>query len=290
MSNSILQKVALNPFLKWAGGKSRLIPQYQSYFPNKTEYKNYFEPFLGGGSVFFHLQPKSAFLTDINQQLIETYCCVKENVEDLIKLLEEHQLKHNDHKCTEHYYYTIRKNTYKTKIERAAQLIYLNKTCFNGLYRVNSHGEFNVPIGNYKNPKICNPDLLRKSSEALQSAKIEYKSFDKVLNVAKNTDDFVYFDPPYHPLNETSFTAYTRHSFQEEEQRKLRDVFVELADRGVKVMLSNSHSPFIEALYTDKTVFSSTNTPKIHKISASRMINSDITKRGKITELLITSY
>ena len=291
MSNSVLQKISLTPFLKWAGGKSRLIPQYQSYFPNNKDYKTYIEPFLGGGSIFFYLQPKSAFLTDINEQLIETYCCVRDNVEALINLLEEHQLKHKNDKSQEHnYYYYVRKSTYKTEIERAAQLIYLNRTCFNGLYRVNSQGEFNVPIGNYKNPKICNPDLLRHTSEALQLAKIESKSFDKVLDVAKSTDDFVYFDPPYHPLKQTSFTGYTSPSFKEEDQRRLRDVFVKLAERGVKVMLSNSNSPFIEALYSERTVFASTNLPKIHKISASRMINSDIKKRGKITELLITSY
>lgn len=291
MSNSVLPKISLSPFLKWAGGKSRLIPQYQSYFPNKTEYKTYFEPFIGGGSIFFYLQPQSAFLTDINKQLIETYCCVRDDVEALINLLKAHQLQHNNDQSKEHhYYYTVRKNVYKTEIERAAQLIYLNRTCFNGLYRVNSNGEFNVPIGNYKNPKICNSDLLRHTSAALQVAKIENTSFAKVLDLAKSADDFVYFDPPYHPLNQTSFTAYANPSFKEEDQRKLRDVFAKLAERGVKVMLSNSNSPFIEALYSDQTVFPSNNLPKIYKISASRVINSDIKKRGKVTELLITSY
>jgi DNA adenine methylase len=291
MWNSVQPKVSTLPFLKWAGGKSRLLKQYQHYFP-KRGFKTYYEPFLGGGAVFFHLQHNSAILTDINQELIETYRCVRDNVDELIKRLERHQTEHNnDHSDNHEYYYYVRSCTYNTPIARAARLIYLNRTCFNGLYRVNSNGEFNVPVGNYKNPKICNPVLLRAASEVLKSATLEVRDFKEILNYAKTSDDFVYFDPPYHPRNHTSnFTAYSSYSFKKEDQIKLRDIFAELASCGVKVMLSNSDSTFIQKIYTDTTVFKPSHLPKLHKIFASRVINSDTTKRGKITELLITSY
>ncbi|HEY9632780.1 MAG TPA: DNA adenine methylase [Coleofasciculaceae cyanobacterium] len=291
MSNTVQQKVSLPPFLKWAGGKSKLIQQYQDYFP-KQGFKTYYEPFLGGGSIFFYLQPNSAILTDINQELIETYCCVRDNIEDLILLLEKHQIKHNSDKSETHnYYYSVRESTCNTPLERAARLIYLNKTCFNGLYRVNSKGKFNVPVGKYKNPKICNHDLLRSASVALKAAQIEVRLFEYIVDYAKTCDDFVYFDPPYYPVSQTSyFTAYSSDSFNEDNHRKLRDVFAQLASRGVKVMLSNSDCPFIRQLYSDTEVFSCENLPKMYEISASRVINSDIKKRGKITELLITSY
>jgi DNA adenine methylase len=291
MTNTVQQRIALPPFLKWAGGKSKLIQQYQDYFP-KGQFKTYYEPFLGGGSVFFHLQPETAILTDINQELIETYCCVRDNLRELILILGKHQFEHTNDKSENHaYYYSVRSRIYSTPLERAARLIYLNKTCFNGLYRVNSKGEFNVPVGKYKNPKICNQALLFSASAALKSAQIEVRPFENILDYAKTSDDFVYFDPPYHPLSQTShFTAYSPNAFNEDNQRKLRDIFVELASRGVKVMLSNSDSPFIRQLYQDDKVFPIQNFPKIYEISASRVINSDIKKRGKITELLITSY
>lgn len=282
MSNIVQQNQSTLPFLKWVGGKSRLIQQYQKHLPKVQDIKTYYEPFLGGGSLFFHLQPKSAILSDINQDLIETYCSVRDNLEQLIDLLQIHQNKHNNDNSKNHdYYYQVRSHTYKTPIERAARLIYLNKTCFNGLYRVNSKGEFNVPVGKYKNPKICNPDLLSSASAALKSAKIEVRRFEEILDHAKSSDDFVYFDPPYHPLNNTSyFTAYSADAFNEDDQIRLRDIFAELASRGVKVMLSNSDSGFIRELYSDFN---------IHEILASRVINSNIKKRGIITELLITS-
>jgi DNA adenine methylase len=291
MSNTVQPNVSLPPFLKWAGGKSKLIQQYQSYFP-KDGFKRYYEPFLGGGAVFFYLKPKFAVLTDINKELIDTYRCVRDNVSELILLLERHQFEHyNDKTETHNYYYSVRSRIYNTPIERAARLIYLNKTCFNGLYRVNSKGEFNVPIGKYKHPKICNSDLLYVASAALKSAEIEVRNFDYILDYAKTKDDFVYLDPPYYPISQTSdFTAYSTESFNEDDQIKLRDIFVELASRGVKVMLSNSDAPFIRKLYSDDNIFSSQNRPNINEISALRVINSDIKKRGKITELLITSY
>ncbi|MBW4500194.1 MAG: DNA adenine methylase [Scytonema hyalinum WJT4-NPBG1] len=266
------------PFLKWAGGKARLIQQYIPYFP--TYFKTYYEPFLGGGSVFFYLyerQPAKAFLTDINAELITTYLCVRDDVEKLIDLLKEHQVQHS-----KDYYYRIRTTIESTELKKAARLIYLNKTCFNGLYRENSKGEFNVPMGRYKKPNICDLSNLRLASVALQSAEIEIRSFEKVLNHASNSEDFVYFDPPYYPVSTTSnFTSYSRYAFNENEQYRLRDVFVELAQRGVKVMLSNSDTSFIRNLYKDF---------HIHTILARRAINSNAKKRGKINELLVTSY
>ena len=275
MSSSVLSTISPRPFLKWAGGKTKLIQQYIPCFPKK--FKTYYEPFLGGGAIFFYLNPQLAVLTDINAELVNTYRCVKNNVEELILLLKEHQLKHS-----KEYYYGVRQGNGITPIEKAARLIYLNKTCFNGLYRENSKGEFNVPIGKYKNPKICNVALLRSVSAALQPTQIDVRPFEDILKYASSSDDFVYFDPPYYPLSPTSnFTAYSRYSFSEDDQIRLKEVFAELAGRDVKVMLSNSDSQFIRELYREFN---------IHSISASRLINSNAMKRGKITEVLITSY
>jgi DNA adenine methylase len=274
MSTGVQQIVSPRPFLKWAGGKGKLIQQYIPYFPKKI--KSYYEPFLGGAAVFFYLNPPSAALTDINAELVNAYRCVRDNVEELILNLEAHQLRH----CRD-YYYEVRQYPGVTHIEKAARLIYLNKTCFNGLYRENSKGAFNVPIGKYKNPKICNPALLRSVSAALQNAQINVRSFEDILEHASRCDDFVYFDPPYHPISPTSnFTAYSRYSFTQDDQIRLKYVFAELAERGVNVMLSNSDCKFIRELYRDF---------KINSIIAPRLINSDARKRGKITEVLITS-
>ncbi|MCC5628939.1 DNA adenine methylase [Nostoc sphaeroides CHAB 2801] len=271
----IPKETSPRPFLKWAGGKSRLIQQYIPYFPKS--YKNYYEPFLGGGAVFFYLQPSTAILTDINAELINTYCCVRDRVEELISLLKEHKIRHD-----KDYYYSVRNNSGGTDIEKAARLIYLNKTCFNGLYRVNSQGKFNVPLGRYENPNICSEVLLKAASEALSHAEIKQTDFADVLNYATSSDDFIYFDPPYYPVSETSyFTAYSSYSFAEDQQVQLKDVFEKLAGRGVKVMLSNSDCEFIRNLYSSF---------HIHTISASRAINSNAKKRGRITELLVTSY
>lgn len=273
------------PFLKWAGGKSKLVEQYIPYFPQS--FINYYEPFLGGGAVFFHLcnvkPDTNKFISDINSELINTYCCIRNNVEPLIELLKYHQLQHN-----KDYYYKMRSSasalalahSQGSEIERAARFIYLNKTCFNGLYRENSQGLFNVPIGKYKNPTICNEDLLRSTSIALQSVAISVNPYDDIN--AENERDFVYFDPPYYPLSSTSnFTTYSRYIFKEAEQIELKNTFAKLANRGVKVMLSNSDCTFVRELYSDFNIY---------EISASRAINSKAEKRGRITELLITSY
>lgn len=276
MSTGVQQTSPPRPFLKWAGGKSKLIQQYIPYFPR--DFKAYYEPFLGGAAVFFYLNPPVATLMDINAELVNAYRCVRDNVEELIKRLEIHQLRH----CRD-YYYEVRQCPSVTSIESAARLIYLNKTCFNGLYRENSKGEFNVPIGKYKNPKICDPMLLRSVSAALQYTEINVSPFEAILDYASRADDFVYFDPPYYPLSSTSnFTAYSRYSFSQDDQVRLKYVFAELAERGVKVMLSNSDCEFIRKLYSNFN---------IRSIVASRLINSDVMKRGKkISEVLITSY
>jgi DNA adenine methylase len=282
MISKVSQTTYPRPFLKWAGGKGRLISQYQKYFP--TNYQHYYEPFLGGGAVFFHLQAQNIFsqavLTDINTDLITTYCCVRDHVDELIESLQKHKEKH--HKNHGDYYYKIRSNSEGTDLQKAARFIYLNKTCFNGLYRVNSQGKFNVPLGRYKNPGICQEDVLRLASKALATANIENADFTTVLNYATSSDDFVFFDPPYQPLSETSnFTAYSKYLFGEKQQQQLRDVFAELAKRGVKVMLANSDCDFIRDLYRRFN---------IHAISAARSINSNANKRGNISEVLVTSY
>lgn len=263
------------PFLKWAGGKGQLLSQYEPFFPQN--FTTYYEPFLGGGAIFFRLSPRHAVLTDINPELVNVYCCVRDRVENLIKLLEQHQRFHGPE-----YYYQVRSQPGQTAVERAARFIYLNKTCFNGLYRENSKGQFNVPIGRYKDPRICHPELLRSVSQALRHTQIAEAKFDAVLQFAHSNRDFVYFDPPYYPISLTSrFTEYNRYAFNEAEQIRLRDTFAELAQRGVKVMLSNSDCDFIRDLYRDFPIYT---------ITASRSINSNARKRGKITEVLVTSY
>ncbi|MFC1685597.1 DNA adenine methylase [Nanoarchaeota archaeon] len=265
--------------VKWVGGKKQLLEQFKPLFPK--ELNRYFEPFVGGGAIAFYIlknfKPKEVILSDINEELINCLNIVKNNVEGLIKELKILKKNHN-----KEYYYLIRaKNLSKlSKLQRASRFIYLNKTCFNGLYRVNSKGGFNVPIGSYKNPKICGEEDLREISELLRNAKIEVKQFYEISKEAKK-GDFVYFDPPYHPLNKTSFTTYTKDKFLEKEQELLAETFKRLNENGVKVMLSNSDTEFIKDLYRDF---------KINFVDATRMINSDASKRGKIKEVVITNY
>lgn len=277
MVSQVPNKTCPRPFLKWAGGKSRLIPQYIRYLPKG--YQTYYEPFLGGGALFFHLQPIKARLTDINAELITTYRCVRDHVEELICLLQEHKTQHN-----RDYYYYIRANPSNNDLEQAARFIYLNKTCYNGLYRVNSQGKFNVPLGRYKNPNICPEGLLRAASVALATSEIKQADFTDILNYATGSDDFVFCDPPYHPISNTSyFTGYSQNSFSEKDQERLRNTCAELASRGVKVVVCNSDSEFIKKLYEQINF-------NIYSIEAARSINSNTQKRGMIKELLITSY
>ncbi len=275
MQTQLPPRLHPRPFLKWAGGKGQLIQQYIPHFP--SQFSRYYEPFLGGGAVFFHLLPTRSQLMDLNPELVNVYRCVRDQVEALIDRLKEHRDRH----CAD-YYYQVRANAEGLPVERAARLIYLNKTCFNGLYRENSKGQFNVPIGSYKKPTICDVELLYTTSSVLRSTRIEQSPFESVLDDAKSSQDFVYFDPPYHPISTTSkFTSYNRYAFTPDDQMRLRDTFVALAKRDVKVMLSNSDCPFIRDLYEGF---------KIRTIVASRAINSNAEKRGKITEVLVTSY
>jgi len=271
-----------NPaFLKWAGGKTQMLSQYATLYPK--EFNNYFEPFLGSGAVFFHVKqkfkPKKCFLSDVNEDLINTFKAVKEQPEALIKLLKEHKAKDNSRE----YFNQQRErfNTLKSGLEKASIFIYLNKTCFNGLYRVNSNGKFNVPFGKYPNPAILQEEKIRKASKLLQDVNISESNFSEVIKEAKE-GDFIYFDPPYFPLSKTSsFTSYQKGVFLENEQIELARVFRELHNKGCFVMLSNSDTPFIHQLYQGFTI-----TP----VKARRAINCIGAKRGKINEIVITNY
>jgi len=272
------------PFVKWVGGKRQLLLQFKEinlYPPDNFNPSTgtYFEPFVGGGAVFFDLLPREAILSDLNKELIATYNVIKNSVEKLIKSLKKHQ---ND----KEYFLEMRaKNVSKlSDVEVASRFIFLNRTCFNGLYRVNSKGGFNVPFGSYQNPVICAEDNLRKVSKELQGTEIKHQDYKEVLKDAKK-GDFIYFDPPYYPINKTSsFTSYTSEAFLEKEQIELRDVYVELHKRGCFVMLSNSDTPFINKIYSGiKDV-------NISKVKAGRAINSKGSGRGKITEVLVTNY
>jgi DNA adenine methylase len=272
------------PFVKWVGGKRQLLKQFRMlnlYPPEKFNpiTGKYFEPFVGGGAVFFDLLPEKAYLSDLNEELVITYNVIKNDVENLIKSLKKHKLD-------KEYFIEIRAKDPKklSDLNVASRFIYLNRTCFNGMYRVNSSGGFNVPYGKYTNPLICDEDNLRKVSKSLKNVEIKHQDYKAVLKLAKK-GDFIYFDPPYYPVNKTSsFTSYTKENFLEKEQIELRDAFVELGKRGCFVMLSNSDTPFINKIYSGlKNV-------RINKIQAGRSINSDASKRGKITEVLITNY
>lgn len=266
------------PFLKWAGGKSRLLSQYDSYFPPRQKIRRYYEPFIGSAAVYFHLQPADAHLADCNWKLVETYRVVRDHVEDLIEALQPH-------KNEKEYYYEVRAQDPQdlSEIERAARLIFMNKTCYNGLYRENQQGEFNVPFGRYKRPKICDKPRLRAASRALQGVRLTASDFSEVVADA-GPGDFVYFDPPYVPLNATSsFTSYSRFGFDEADHRRLAESFYELGRRGCRVMLSNSSAPLVYKLYQGRGY-------QLHEIQARRNINSKAHKRGPVKELLIVNY
>ena len=274
------------PFVKWVGGKRGLLEQILPLFPK--DFNNYFEPFVGGGAVFFELfsrgilEGKKVVLSDINKELINTYLVVRDNPNELIKKLKEYEANHS-----KEFYYQIRELDRKeefenlSNVEKATRFIYLNKTCFNGLYRVNKKGYFNTPIGSYKKPNIADVKTILNASEALADVTILNQSFDKVLTQAKK-DDFIYFDPPYYPLNATSnFTSYDSNCFLEEEQFRLFETFNKLAKQGVKVVESNSDTKFIKELYKNYD---------IQIVNANRFINSKSSGRGKISEVLIRSF
>lgn len=303
-------EVGAKPFLKWAGGKSQLLPQFEAHYPPELaagEINRYVEPFLGGGALFLAIAQRyaiqQAYLTDINPELILAYQVVKNDVVDLIAQLAEHQREFDARKGEGRaaYFYAIRdqynrqraeidfKHYAKAWVTRAARMIFLNKTCYNGLFRVNAKGEFNVPFGRYKNPAVCDPENLRRVSALLQNAELHVAPFTACEQWV-TPETFVYFDPPYRPISATSnFTSYSSHRFDDAAQIALAEFFARLhQQRGAKLMLSNSDptpinpdDDFFARIYQG---FS------IHRVWASRMINTQVDKRGKITELLITNY
>ncbi|NHM27913.1 DNA adenine methylase [Desulfofundulus sp. TPOSR] len=268
-------KGAPKPPVKWAGGKGQLILQFGPLFPQK-EYDHYIEPFVGGGAVFFHLLPPRAVLIDSNDELINFYLVVRDNLEALLQDLKKHE-------NTAEYYYRIRALDpgHLTSVERASRFLYLNKTGYNGLWRVNSQGKHNVPFGRYKNPKIVDEPNLRLVSEALKRAEIICDDFSRVLDCTE-PGAFVYLDPPYHPLSETAkFTSYTPDAFGQDDQQRLAEVFRELDRKGCLVMLSNSDTPFIRELYKGYDV---------QVVYAKRAVNCRADKRGPVSELVIRNY
>ncbi len=264
------------PFVKWAGGKRQLLNILFNNMPPK--FGTYIEPFVGGGALLFAFMPNKAIISDINTELITAYKIIKGHVNELIKSLSKH-------KNEEAYFYTIRaKKAYKSDIDQTSRFIYLNKTCFNGLYRENSKGEFNVPFGRYKNPNIVDRENLLAISSYLNLAdvKILNQDYQKTASMAKK-GDFVYFDPPYYPLTSTaSFTKYFRGDFTEEDQEKLSYIYKKLDKRGCYVMLSNSNTKFIKGLYKEYNV---------QVISANRFINCKAERRGKgLFEVIIKNW
>lgn len=272
----------LQPFTKWTGGKRQLLGELRSYMPET--FGRYFEPFVGGGALFFDLAPEKAVINDFNEELINAYRQIKNNPAELINLLIKH--KENNSKD---YYLELRsadrdgRISRMTGVERAARILYMLRVDFNGLYRVNSKNQFNVPYGRYKNPKIVDVDLLYQISEYLNENDVEILQTDFAEAVKDaQTGDFVYFDPPYIPLNETSsFTSYTHEGFSYEEQVRLRNTFKELTERGVYAMLSNSSSPLVEELYKDFNIYF---------VEAQRTNGAKSSSRGKISEIIVTNY
>lgn len=269
--------VAPGPIVKWAGGKTRLLDELAGRAPKR--FRRYFEPFIGGGALYFHLAPARAYLTDSNRDLIEMYRCVAEDVEAVIRKLARLRRAHS----TESYYRVRERWNQGNRTDRAARaaaFIYLNKTCYNGLWRVNKRGLFNVPVGRYDDPTIYDPAALRAAAETLQRADLTCGDYAEGV-AAAGAGDFVYFDPPYHPLTETaSFTSYTAANFGPDDQRRLADLARDLDERGCAVMLSNSDTPFIRELYQGF---------RIEQVMCARAINSKAGKRGAIAELVITN-
>lgn len=268
------------PFLKWVGGKRQLMPAIKELIPKN--YTNYYEPFIGGGAVLFDLQPKNAVINDFNEELINVYQTIKENPEELISDLKTH-------KNESHYFYDLRaldrEDNFEnlSNIKKASRVIYLNKTCYNGLYRVNNSGEFNSPFGRYKNPNIVNETTIRAVSKYLNTNKITILNgdFEEALKGIKK-GSFVYFDPPYHPVSASSnFTGYVQGGFDMYEQVRLSDLCNKLNEKGINFLLSNSATQFIEDLYKEY---------KISYVKANRSINSNAKKRGEIDEVLIRNY
>ncbi|MFN6395014.1 MAG: DNA adenine methylase [Aphanizomenon sp.] len=279
----VLVNPLVKPFVKWAGGKRQLVPTIlANHLPKNYNLQTYYEPFIGGGALLFSLQPKKAVINDSNAELINCYKIIKNSLDELIEDLK-------NHKNNEYYYYDIRdwdreKNfKSKTEVQRASRIIFLNKTCYNGLFRVNSQGQFNVPFGKYKNPNILDIAVLKAVNKYLNENQVRIlnSDFQEAVKDAKR-GDFIYLDPPYDPVSETaSFTGYDVNGFNKQEQRRLKEVFDDLNSRGCHILLSNACTEFIEDLYKDY--------PHT-KISAIRAINCNGKKRGKVDEILLKNY
>ena len=295
--------IEAKPFLKWAGGKGQLLSQLSAHLPERinNEPFTYIEPFVGGGAMLFYMLQrfdniKKSVINDVNEDLILTYRTIQENVEGIISRLdklEKRYLAITDQTERGKLFYEVRENYNQhigDNIDRVSQLLFLNKTCFNGLYRVNKRGFFNVPFGKYANPTICNAEVLRAASQLLQSAKVEISHGDYAQTL-QHIDGltFVYLDPPYRPLDATSsFTAYAKGDFNDDDQRSLAAFCHQLSERGCLWMESNAdcsaknpNDTFFEDLYNDF---------HIERVFASRFINANPEKRGKLTELLIKNY
>ena len=259
-----------SPFLKWVGGKTQLLPALLDYVP--AQFDTYIEPFVGGGALFFALQPAKAVLADSNQELINCYTVVRDRVEELIGVLRTYTY-------SEEFYYALRSEVPLDAVLRAARMIYLNHTCYNGLYRVNKKGQFNVPFGRYDNPLICDADRLRAASYALRNVELRCSNYQETLETYAGPDDFVYIDPPYHPVSQYSdFKRYTAEFFYADDQRALAQTVKELAQQGCSIVVSNSHCDFIYDIYDGC---------RIIEVAAKRNINKDPTKRGEVKEVLV---
>ncbi len=265
-----------SPIVKWVGGKTRLLPEIVARLPRA--YGRYYEPFAGGAAVFFNLAPHAAVIADRNADLIATYRAVASDVEGVIRQLAIHREAHGER----HYYATRARwndpGLKWTSLDRAATFIYLNRTCYNGLYRVNRAGGFNVPMGRYKNPLICDPDGLRAASKVLAGATIKHADYHEAVADAR-AGDLVYFDPPYDPVTTTAnFVSYTADCFGPDDQRALASLARELVARGVAVVLSNSDTPFIRSLYKGL---------RIDRVRCARAINCNADRRGDVDEVLV---
>ena len=281
------QQIAVEPkpFVKWAGGKRQLLAELEKNFPK--QFGTYFEPFLGGGAVLFDLLAKKPNLkcsvSDLNSDLVLAYVTIRDKLGRLIESLENHSK--NYHKDSTNYYYEVRKQEPKSQIEKVSRLLFLNKTCFNGLYRVNSKGKFNVPLGRYTNPNIVNRENLITASKFLQSEKIKIscRDFESILKDAKK-GDFVYFDPPYQPVSDTAnFTSYTHRDFTEDDLQRLADLANHLNSKGSHVLLSNSNTKIVKKIFSSKKW-------KVKEIAVNRAINSNSQKRTGHKEILIKNY
>ena len=280
--------IVAKPFLKWAGGKTQLLGQLREYYP--ANIKNYYEPFLGGGAVFFDIISRvkeNIYLSDLNEDLVLTYQSVQKEVELLFRALRAMQSNYFSLPQVDrgNYFYFVRENFNRERnlsIERAAQFIFLNKTCFNGLHRVNQKGWFNVPFGNYNKPKILDTDNLTSVADALDGVSLTANSFEYLQDCEIGKGDFIYLDPPYRPLKKTSFTKYSS-EFTDDDQIRLARLFKVLSYRGAKLMLSNSDTDdgFYERYYAGFN---------IHKVTAKRMINCVGKGRGIVNEVLIKNY